>query len=57
MAASPNRVAIETPRGDIRAGPVVDRELDARADGTELLLTVEIDGARLRVPECETTPP
>lgn len=57
MSTTPNRVAIETPRGDIRAGPVVDRELDARANGTELLLTVEIDGIRLRVPERDATPP
>ena len=49
MSAQPSRAAIETPSGDIRAGPVVERIPTASAgEGPRDLLVVEIEGVRLR---------
>lgn len=53
--SSPDRVEIETPRGNDRTAPVVDVVPDTRPDKFGLLFTVELDGHRLQYPEAETT--
>jgi len=53
----PDRVAIETPQGDVVAGDVVDTEMIADADGIERWYIVEIDGSRFRAPASETERP
>lgn len=49
----PDRVAIETPRGDIRAGDVVDVWMVADAGSITRWYAVEIDGSRYRTPADE----
>lgn len=48
MSTSQERVAVETPRGTIRAGTVVDRELEADANRCRYRLTVDVDGSLFR---------
>ncbi|WP_135302653.1 hypothetical protein [Haloarcula amylovorans] len=55
--SAPERVAVETLRGDIRAGPVVDTIVEADADGIHRFYRVDIGGTVLRVDEDEATPP
>lgn len=51
----PNRVAFESPfSGDVVSGTVVDHELRASAVSVTTLLTVNVDGTRLRVPRSKT---
>ena len=51
----PSRVAFESPfSGDVVSGTVVDHELRASAVSVTRLLTVNVDGTRLRVPQSET---
>lgn len=47
---------METPRGNVRTGPVVAVEPDPMPGAFELLLTIEIDGTHFRVPEADTEP-
>lgn len=55
MAAAPDRIAIETPRGDIRAGTVTDERLVASAQtGPIREYRVEIDGHGFWVPAGDT---
>jgi hypothetical protein len=53
----PDRVAIETPRGNVRVGPVV--ECDMRIDDCRPIPTVRvrIEGHTLEVPAREALPP
>lgn len=55
MSLIPDRVAFESPQGRVVSGPVVDSEVRASTESTMTLLTVDVDGTRLRVPERETT--
>ena len=51
----PSRVAFESPfSGDVVSGTVVDHEIRASAVSVMTLLTVDIDGTRLRVPRSKT---
>lgn len=54
MFETPNRVEIKTPRGNRREGQVVDA--DWRPSEHVELLTVDIDGTRLRVPAADAHP-
>ncbi|WP_277540212.1 hypothetical protein [Haloarcula laminariae] len=54
---APDRVAIETLQGDIRAGRVVDEFVEADADGFDRVFRVDVDGVTLRVDEDETGRP
>jgi hypothetical protein len=53
----PDRVAIETPRGDIRCGDVVDVWMQAQANAIERWYLVEVDGSRYRRPAGEVGHP
>jgi len=55
--STPDRVAVETLQGEIRAGRVVDEVVEADADGFDRILRVNIEDTILRVPEDEATPP
>jgi len=58
MAAAPDRIAIETPRGNIRAGSVTDERLVASAQtGPIRQYCVEIDGHGFWVPASEIAEP
>ena len=54
---APDRVAVETLRGDIRAGRVVDELVEADADGFDRVFTVDVDGVTLRVDEDDIAEP
>jgi len=54
---APERVAVETPRGNIRAGRVVDEVVHADADGLHRQYRVDIDGVTLRVDEDDVGQP
>lgn len=49
-------VAVETPRGDTRVGRVTDAEWEASVQCLHRVLTVDLDGVRLRVPEPDAVP-
>jgi hypothetical protein len=51
---TPDRVAVETPRGDVATGDVVDVRYTASAESSlQCWYIVRINGVRLRVPESE----
>lgn len=56
---TPDRVAFESPRGEIVSGRVVDHELRASTSATQTLLTVDVEGVgpNIRVLESETATP
>lgn len=56
-AAVPDRVAIETPSGDIHSGDVVDVFMTASASAIERWYVVEVEGHRFRQPASECTEP
>ena len=53
----PERAAVETPRGNIRSGRVVECRTEPIGLQPVTFVTVEIDGHRLTVPEHEATTP
>jgi hypothetical protein len=54
---APDRVAVETPRGDVTTGDVVDVRYTASADTSlQCWFIVRIDGVHLRVPQSEAEP-
>lgn len=54
---APDRVAIETLSGSVRAGQVVGEIVEADADGFDRLYRVEVDGVTHRVPEDDVAEP
>ncbi|EMA17198.1 hypothetical protein [Haloarcula amylolytica] len=49
--STPDRVAVETLQGDIRAGSVVDELVEADVHEIQRVFRVELDGTVIRVPE------
>jgi hypothetical protein len=54
---TPERVAVETPAGNIRSGEVVDVFMTAEANDIERWFVVDIDGHRLRTRASEARAP
>lgn len=54
-ADSPRRVAVETPRGTVQSGPVVDTRTVTNSDRLVEELLVDLGPMRLWVPREETT--
>ena len=54
---APDRVAIETPQGEVQTGDVVDVEMRATARDIQRWYVVEIDGSRFRSPADEAEQP
>jgi len=55
--ATPGRVAVETPAGNIRSGEVIEVFMEADANDIERWYVVDIDGHRLRTRASEARAP
>jgi hypothetical protein len=54
---TPDRVAVETPQGNIRSGPVIGELVEAHAEGFSRVYRVDVDGVTLRVQEDDAALP
>lgn len=54
LADHPDRVLVETPRGTLREGEIVDRDYEPTPQTCTPVYVVDVDGVRLRVRADET---